>query len=150
LIFFRLYPRKKTTYYIIMILIRYSYFRDLSLVMLSVESRTWNLMQNLSGRLHKNDNKSTKFIHIIITPSIIDRALYSPNWTCMCISHVYLIYRHHYQWGIFPVWEIRGFPILLSRSGKKCQNLSRSGNKMINFYMPQHIARRIKTNQRIA
>jgi len=54
------------------------------------------------------------------------------------------------QWGIFPVWEIRGFPILLSRSGKKCQNLSRSGNKMINFYMPQHIARRIKTNQRIA
>ena len=54
------------------------------------------------------------------------------------------------QWGIFPVREIRGFPILLSRSGKNCQNFSRSGNKMINFYMSQHIARRINTNQRIA
>jgi len=60
--------------------------------------------------------------------------------TCVCFK----------QWGIFPVWEIRGFPILLSRSGKNCQNLSRSGNKMINFYMPQHISRRIKTNQLIA
>ena len=41
------------------------------------------------------------------------------------------------QWGIFPVWEIREFPILLSRTGKKCQNIFLSGNKMINFYMPQ-------------
>jgi len=33
---------------------------------------------------------------------------------------------------------------------EKTQNISRSGNKMINFFMPQHIARRINTNQRIA
>jgi len=54
------------------------------------------------------------------------------------------------QWGIFPVREIRGFPILLSRSRKKCQNISRSGNKMIISYIPQHIARRINMYQRIA
>ena len=54
------------------------------------------------------------------------------------------------QWGIFPVWEIRGFPILLSRSGKNCQSISHSGNKMINFVMPQHVARRINTTQRLA
>jgi len=57
---------------------------------------------------------------------------------------------HFDMWGIFPVREIRGFPILLSRSGKNCQNLSRSGNKMIIFYIPQHIAWRINMYKRIA
>ena len=58
---------------------------------------------------------------------------------CISINRLGNIERQRYdlykynQWGIFPVREIRGFPILLSRSGEKCQNLSRSGNKMINF-----------------
>jgi len=67
----------------------------------------------------------------------------APKWICTCV-------REGNQWGIFPPREIRGFIILLCRSEKNYQNISRSGNKMINVYMPQHIAWRINTNQRIA
>jgi len=52
--------------------------------------------------------------------------------------------------GSFPFWKSGDFPFYFPDRGKKCQNLSRSGNKMIIFYMPQHIAWRINTNQRIA
>jgi len=58
----------------------------------------------------------------------------------------------HYALGMdFPIhtrhlWKILIVPILLSRLGKNCQNLSRSGNKMINVYIPQHIAPRINVH----
>ena len=66
-----------------------------------------------------------------------------------------MIYTKYESSGPFTSGDLsrlgnQGIPHFTFPIGKKCQNLSRSENKMIDFYMPQHIARRINTNQRIA
>ena len=47
--------------------------------------------------------------------------------------------------GSFPFGRLGDSPFNFPDREKKCQNISRSGNKMIIFYIPQHFAPRINT-----
>jgi len=59
--------------------------------------------------------------------------------------------RLHYQWGSFPFGKSGDSLFYFPDREKNVKIFPvREIRKMINFYMPQHIARRINTNQRIA